>query len=470
MTFRRTAALVTGILVLASTLSVVGTASASPSPRTATPQQPSVAVRSLSGQPSRNYAIPSGVHFAFPNKGKRAKVAIRNRVLFTVQSVWGGVRDRNRLPMPGNGTIRIATWSFKDMTMAKALYAAHRRGVSVQVVAAQGANKKNRPWKWLKRKLGQRYYKPGVVGSSEKVSFARDCRGSCRGRGGTPHSKFFLFDNVGSAHQRHISVQSSMNLTRFGYTGQWNHAQVIRSTPVYEDFMRVYREMRINRPNPAPYRKYVSSNVTTLFFPLPGATASSDPVMQALNQTRCTGATSGGTSAGRTRIRIIQYAIYDTRGLWLSKKLRALWQAGCDVRIIYSLATRPVLSILRSTSGRGAIPMKQSVIRNRRGEIVKYNHSKYMTITGNWGGSTGSWISHSGSANWSNAAFYADEQMQQINGYGTARQFLVNFDQTWRQRTSRAPSFRGSSREARLASNQIAFGKGEYKHLTPYGD
>ena len=32
------------------------------------------------------------------------------------------------------------------------------------------------------------------------------------------------------------------------------------------------------------------------------------------------------------------------------------------------------------------IPMKQSVIKNGKGEIVKYNHSKWLAISGNYGG------------------------------------------------------------------------------------
>ena len=46
------------------------------------------------------------------------------------------------------------------------------------------------------------------------------------------------------------------------------------------------------------------------------------------------------------------------------------------------------MSILRNGSGRGPIPVRQSVITNSRREIVKYNHSKWMTITGRYGGAT----------------------------------------------------------------------------------
>ena len=53
---------------------------------------------------------------------------------------------------------------------------------------------------------------------------------------------------------------------------------------------------------------------------------------------------------GGTRIPIIQYAIHDTRGNRIAKRLRNLWNAGCNVRIIYSITSRPVLKILRSRS------------------------------------------------------------------------------------------------------------------------
>ncbi|MCW2836442.1 MAG: hypothetical protein JWQ15_556 [Marmoricola sp.] len=464
---RRTVASIAGLVVLASSLSVATGVSASASPvGTVARTQTAIAAR-VAGQPPRNYVVPSGARFAFPNRSKSERLAIRLSVLYTVQSTWGGVLDRYKLPLASNGQIRIATWSFKDMGIARALVAAKNRGVSVQVVAAQGRNEENKPWRYLKRHLGQRYYKPGVAGSSERISFARECRGACRGRGGTPHAKFFLFDNVGADHSRNIVMQSSMNLTSFGYMGQWNFAQVVRSPYVYDRFMRVYREMRLNTPNSAPYRVYPVGDVTSIFFPFPTATASTDPVMQMLDQVTCTGVPGG---SGRTRIRIINYSIYDTRGTWIAKKLRSLWDAGCDIKVIYSLTTRPVLAILRNGSGRGAIPVKQSVILNGAGEIVKYNHSKYMTIAGNYGDNPNAFMTLSGSSNWSNVGLSSDEQMMQISGYGTARAYLLNFDKTWAQNTSRAPTFAPVAEQRGLPSEQPAFGRGELKHMNAFGD
>jgi hypothetical protein len=465
-----------GLVVLAGTLSVSGTAAATPSvaapaARPASALQPTIAVKTARSawSPARNYAVPPGSYFSFPNAGKANKYAIRNRVLFTIQGVWGGPRDRNGLPLPSNGSIRIASWSFNDMALAKALVAAHRRGASVQITAAASRNKGDKAWRFLKKNLGQRYYKAGVAGSAEKVSYARDCRGACRGSGGTPHSKFFLFDNVGASHKRRIVMQTSMNLTKMGFQGQWNQSRVFHNAYIYDHFMRIFREMRLNQPVSSSYRRYSTGPVLDIFFPFRGATATTDPVMQALNQVRCAGATAGGSS--RTQIRIIQYAIYDNRGVWIAKKLRSLWNAGCNVQIIYAIATRPVLQILRNGSGRGAIPMRQSVITNGQREIVKYNHSKWMTIAGNWGSSTGNYVTFTGSANWSSAAFGNDEQMQQIVDYNTARAHLANFGRTWAQRSSHAPGYGIKGSEGRLTpqGNSVPWGQGAFKYLSPEG-
>ncbi len=161
--------------------------------------------------------------------------------------------------------------------------------------------------------------------------------------------------------------------------------------------------------------------------------------MHFLNAVKCTGATTAGN--GRTRIRVIQYAIYDTRGVWIAKKLRSLWQAGCSVRIIYSVSSRPVLRILRDRTGRGPIPMRQSVIRDGAGNIWRYNHSKWMSVVGHWDKSPAAYVTMSGSANWANLAFGSDEQMQRISSRTETLRHVAAFKKTWRQQTSRRPLF-----------------------------
>jgi phosphatidylserine/phosphatidylglycerophosphate/cardiolipin synthase-like enzyme len=83
--------------------------------------------------------------------------------------------------------------------------------------------------------------------------------------------------------------------------------------------------------------------------------------------------------------------------------------------------------------------MRQSVLIDRWGWVSGYNHGKWMTITGAWGASKSDHLTFSGSANWSNAAFGNDEQMQLIRSVATARAHNKSFVRTWRQQSSRPP-------------------------------
>lgn len=427
------------------------------------------------GQPPRNYVIPTGSLFSYPNRGRKYQTTIRNRVLYTIQSTWGGPLDRYGAPLPTNGRIRIVTWSFDDWTIARALVAAKKRGVSVQVIGAKKANIGHASWRWLRQKLGENLYRPKLPNTNYTWSFARQCRGACRGRYGTAHAKYFLFDNVASGHARKVTVQTSMNLTTFAVSGQWNEATVWHSGLVYDDYYGIFRQARLNRPQVQPYSaKALGTAVVDYFFPRYGITPAGDPVYQALAPITCYGATAGGT--GATRINIIQYAIYGSRGEWIARRLRQLWEHGCSVSIIYSVASRPVLQILRNGSGRGAIPMRQSVITDGYGTIVKYNHSKWMTIVGHWGRQRDAYVTFDGSANWANLAAGSDEQMQRVLGRNEALRHLITFTTTWNQPSSHLPGYgvlpnitgRVIPTFARdVPQGEPEWGKGVFKYMTP---
>jgi len=411
--------------------------------------------------------MPEASYFSYPNRGKTDRMVIRNRVLETIRSVWGGRRTGLGTPLPTNGTIRIATWSFDDWSVAKALVAAKKRGVSVQVVGARDANRGHASWRWLRHKLGQKLYRPGYPSTAETVSFARECRGACRGPGGTAHSKYFMFDNVGAHHTRSVVVQTSMNLTTMAFSGQWNEAQVLHSKSVYADYLWIFRQTRLARRAAWPYHVVSFGRVVDYFFPRPGATSAQDPVMQNLDPVACEYTIKGVLH--RSQIRIIQYAIYGDRGVWIAKKLRYLWNAGCDVAMIYSLASRSVLKILRSHAGRGPMPMRQSIITDGYGNVVKYNHSKWMTIVGRWGNWYSAAIVFNGSANWADLALGDDEQMQRMLSPLETRRHLDAFAKTWRQKSSRPP------RAGRVVSfgrgipdavpENAELGKGRYRYL-----
>jgi len=467
---RRTPALLVLLLSLAvAAASTVGVPTATAAPGSA----PLASQARATGAPTDNYVPNARAYFSYPNRTEAAKVVIRKRVLRTIRSTWGGPRTSGGMAGARNGTIRIATWSFKDWAVARSLVAAHNRGVSVQVVAAKRANQGSGPWTYLRKHLGTRLYRPGNPKTRETISFARACRGACRGPGGTAHAKYFLFDRVGASRARSITYNTSMNLTRFAYTKQWNQAQVMRSAGVYNDFMSVFRQARVGRSVASPYHVRTLGGVTDYFFPRPRSKAAQDPVMQILNVTACKGATAGGNSMGRTRIRIIQYAMYGDRGVWIAKKLRRLWNRGCDIKIIYGVTSRPVLQVLRNGSGRGKVPMRQSVIKNGSGQIVKYNHSKWMTITGRWLTSRSAYVTFTGSANWSLLAFGSDEQMQRIGSRAQAALYQQAFVQTWGQKSSKRPpggrlaSFGRGVSIPGVPEDAPTWGKGAYRYMTP---
>ena len=264
-------------------------------------------------------------------------------------------------------------------------------------------------------------------------------------------------------------MQTSMNLTRFAYQGQWNQATAMWNEGVYNYFSQVFELSRRKENGGRPHLQ-TNGAVTSIFFPR--ASLSNDVILRALNNTRCKGATAGGIN-GRTRVRLINYAIYQDRGTAIAKRLRQLWNGGCNVAIIYSVTSRPVLSILRSRSGRGPVPMRQSVIKNRRGEIVKYNHSKWLAISGVYSGrGHGAYTTLPGSSNWANLSYTSDEQTQQIFDATWTRPYFSNFATTWSQGTSRPPSYGRVGVGARALNSipeQPTWGEGQYKYLSPEG-
>jgi hypothetical protein len=464
-TFARSAAAALITLSLTGALAAVPGANAAPRPAAAVPQVALPHTSTANAAPPMRFTVQRGSYFSFPNTTQQDEYAIHDKVLNSVKSTWGGPRNRYGGAVKRNGTIRMATWSFKDWGMAHALVAAYHRGVSVQVMAARSANVDSAPWHWLQQQLGTRLARKYHPDTLNGWSFARDCAGACRGHYGTAHAKYYLFNNVGKYHRKHITVQTSMNLTRFAHSGQWNQARVQWDLATYEQFSKVFNEARLDVRQKTPYRAYSAGQVLNIFYPLPGGSATSDPVMTLLNKVTCKGATAGDTN-GHTVIRINQYAIYGTRGQWIAQKIRSLWDHGCDIKIIYGVSSRRVLSILRAKTGRGAIPMRQSGTKDKKGVILTYNHSKWIAISGRWGGSTKAFVVMSGSSNWADYAFSSDEQVEQITGgYYLVHPYRSNFNKTWNQKTSHPPT-PGGTVSGRTMPDEPTLGKGIYVHMS----
>ena len=137
----------------------------------------------------------------------------------------------------------MTTWSFNDWGVRDALVEAAKRGATVRIIAAEGINKTGELPALEVPEAAINRLKRGNFSNPDPNNIARECSGSCRGGAGTPHSKFFLFDDVGSCRARNIVIQTSMNLTRFAFNGQWNQATVSGPERLYNLFRLIHNQM-----------------------------------------------------------------------------------------------------------------------------------------------------------------------------------------------------------------------------------
>lgn len=415
------------------------------------------------GRDYKYFTSPSGFFYSFPNTNYADKVQIHNRILNTIKSTWGGPRASsvNVWNPAKSGRISIATWSFEDWDMAYALVDAMKRGVQVRVVGAGDRNQGGAAWKWLIKNIG-------TPGNYNQWSRVIPCTGACRGQYGTAHAKYMLFNFVGKSRRQSVVLQTSANLTPMAMNGQWNHLVGMAQPAVYADYVKVFDQaIRNYWPDLAgnglstrtsddnAYRAVqVTPQHQDIFFPIkyPGGGPKIDPFVSAFRGVYDANGTPHCVGSwGRTKIRVINYALYEQRGQDMANELRRLWNAGCDVAVIFSIASKPVRSTLLNPAGRGRIPTKQSAIKDSRGNFLKYNHSKWLYISGWWRDAyspsgtaqpsaparmtTISWI---GSSNWSDLPTTSDEQIQRIEGPNS---LPAVFTKTWNQGSSKTAGF-----------------------------
>lgn len=389
-----------------------------------------------------NYTPPVGMTFSHPYR-KGYRYLIRNQVLRTINSVPPGER------------IQMASWSFSSKDYRLALKAAKARGVTVQIVLAQRNSGKNSDWKLLARIFGTNVTPTG--------SWVRRCYRSCRGTSGTMHSKIFLFSKV--YRTPFVDISGSANLTDFAVTNQWNQMNtVVGDQPVYDEAVRVFTQMSADQP--APYVETHYPNLWTYYYPRGRATPANDFMMKALAPVRCTGAVNAG-KGGRTIIKIAMYAWYEQRGQWLAKRVRQLWNQGCQIQIVFAISSNPVKNILYSPSGRGRIPMRQILLTNTNHVPIYYLHDKWVTITGNYAGNPANSVSLQGSFNFSDLGFSSDEQFQLIRGRAVYNRFARDFGLLWTDRQARAPSPISTipTIEGRYTQNDLRLGTGVYRYM-----
>jgi hypothetical protein len=390
-----------------------------------------------------SYSAPSGMVFTHPfRKGYRYR--IRNHILRTINSVPSGAR------------INIASWSFSSRSYYRALNQAKYRGVIVQIVLSARNKRSNSDYRTLANMFGTRVTANG--------NWVKRCAYSCRGTGGTMHSKIFLFSQV--YRTPYVTMTGSANLTDFAVTSQWNQMNTVKNKAVYTDALAVLTQMSADRlAHPMYVEKHYEPYLWAYYYPRGAVSQSNDFMLKALAPVRCTGAVNAG-KYGRTIIRIAMYAWYQDRGKWLAERVRQLWQQGCQIQIVYAISSNPVKKILYSPSGRGRIPMRQILLTNKDEMPIYYLHDKWVAITGNYAGIRNNSVSFQGSFNFSNLGFYSDENFQMLRGRANYDRFARDFTLLWKDKQARAPSPNSTILNVeRTAPGSPTLGTGTYTYM-----
>lgn len=400
------------------------------------------------------YSPRSGPTFNNPLGGGRKERAILRHVLRSINS------------SPRGSEIHFLTWNFNTKDGTDALLRAQRRGVRVRVLMDErNTNRKgvfNKSYARLKRGLRKGNRKR----PAERRSWARLCKRSCRGRGGTAHSKFFLFSRAGKSRQ--VFVQGSANFTKASTTNQWNDVYThVGNAAAYKFGMRVFNQAVADKPRRNPYATTSFGSTSLMQFPAYGG-LKRDPLMRTLRSIKCRGARN--TRNGRTNLIITPDVIRQDRGMALARRIRAMWQDGCDIRIGYTVVGVKHGRYLRRGGGRGPVPMKHLVQDfDGDGDFDNYFHLKSMAVRGHIGGNRSANLVFNGSANWSSLAKVSDENMGIYRGKRAERRYRKHMDYWYKNFPGSAGRY---ARSARGGEDQLVFGFGEnavYEDGTPVG-
>ncbi|HQR27817.1 MAG TPA: phospholipase D-like domain-containing protein [Nocardioides sp.] len=410
----------TALAVAGSTLGATTSGSEAAQATSAVSASAPTAVRSSAPTPrkppKRTYYTPkTGAKFNFPLAAKESRT-INKHIRLTIRSARSG------------SFIRIISWNYKSALYQDALLAAHDRGVTVRVLMSRAMARQQGPtgpFARLKKGLSRHQAKRPPA----RRSWARTCAASCRGNSGIAHVKFYTFSNTG--YTQNVVIVSSANMTEVAARNQWNDAfTVVDNQGLFNKYVDIFKEATLDRRAHPPYQTYqVNKNLSTWFLPYLGPKATGDPVVKVLDKVRCKGATGRSGIGGRTAIRIGQTAILDDRGVAIARRLKQLYNSGCNIRIAYAVVGPNIKDILRSGSGRGPIPMQQIVQDfDGDGNFDRYIHMKSMTISGVYGKQTNAHMVYTGTQNWTAVGLVSDEAGFLMNNETYERQYAATIN------------------------------------------
>lgn len=373
------------------------------------------------------------------------------------------IRSINSTPRRAN--IDIFSWNVLTREGVDAMLRASRRNVRVRVLMDDGNQvlpngDTNSPFVRLQRGLR----KNSKGRPKHRRSWARVCEGTCRGGNGSAHSKFFLFSKTGKA--RHVYMHGSANLTVASTTRQWNDLYTHRGHKgVYTWAKKRFNEAARDKRAKRVFASKNFKNFRLMMFPR-GKTP--DPVMQMLNRVRCGGARN--TDTGRTKIVMAPDVLRNARGMRIARRIRTLWNQGCDMKLGYTVIGIEIGRYLREAgTKRGPVPMKHLAQDfDGDGDFDNYFHLKSMTIRGHYGKNRQALVLLNGSANWSGMGMISDENLGIYRQPRRVRQYEQHLDYWYDNFPS--VDLLGSTRGKPVLKDQLIFGSGPnaiYEDGTP---
>jgi len=361
------------------------------------------------------WIAPNGPVFNNPYGNANARFRIEHRLMKAIRNT------------PSWGHIRISIYSFDRVDVAKALIAARKRGVQVQILLND--HQVTRAQRLLHRALGT---------NPNRKNFAYECVASCRGRRDNLHSKFYLFTRTGGSYN--VIMLGSVNFTLNAVKWQWNDLLSMRGKPrLFDDFVDLFNDMRHDYSRNQPYytfcgkprskRCYANRDwVFNRVFPRKSS-QDSDPVLNILRPIQCTYQTKHGRE--RTHLRLSMHTMQGDRGLYIARRIRRLWADGCDFKVIYGLIGWHVKKELGAVTPRGRIPLRSAGFDyDEDGEVNRYTHQKYFTVNGMYAGKVSN-ITFTGSSNWTTRGTSGDEVIFSIRGPKTRLRYINNWDMMW---------------------------------------
>jgi hypothetical protein len=303
---------------------------------------------------------------------------------------------------PKGSQIRLVTWNYSNALYVNDVIAAHKRGVSVRIIMANGLAQRQGAGSYYPR-TRDALAKGNKKRSPDMTSWFRTCKNSCRGREGIQHGKFFMFSHTGG--RNNVVMSTSANLTDAAAYVQWNDLLTVVDRQVtWDNFTKVFKQMSRDKPIKKAFYTFQDGKYEGWFFPNMGRLRNYN-VMRLLDKVRCKGAVGDAGKNGTTVIRVSQAVFNGKIGTAVSGKLKGLKKRGCNIKLVYGVLNNNARKNLDD------IPRK-TILEDTNGDgyVDRYIHMKALTISGNFDGKRSSHIVYQGSANWSGMSTLSDEQ------------------------------------------------------------